>query len=107
MEATPTPRHRHPGDLEPADSGGIECAVSREVLLPLDPPERLSRALRAFFLNGLTLGQFARRKPGSYIGDMRQNSPSVADPRAAGISRSIDPREGNSGKQTTKETQLS
>ena len=28
MEATPTPRHRHPGDLEPADSGGIECAVS-------------------------------------------------------------------------------
>ena len=58
-----------------------------------------------FFLNGLTLGQFARRKPGSYIGDMRQNSPSVADPRTAGISRSIDSSEGNSGKQTTKEIQ--
>jgi len=28
VEATSTPRHRHPGDLEPADSGGIECAVS-------------------------------------------------------------------------------
>ena len=28
VEATPTPRHRHPGDLEPADSGSIECAVS-------------------------------------------------------------------------------
>jgi len=28
VEAAPTPRHRHPGDLEPADSGGIECAVS-------------------------------------------------------------------------------
>ena len=28
VEAAPTPRHRHPGDLEPADSGGNECAVS-------------------------------------------------------------------------------
>ena len=33
MEATPTPRHRHPGDLEPADSGGIECAVSNTAIL--------------------------------------------------------------------------
>jgi hypothetical protein len=61
-------------------------------------------ATNVLFL-GLTLGQFARRKPGSYIGDMRQNSPSVADPRTAGISRTIDSREGNSGKQTTKEIQ--
>ena len=28
VEAAPTPRHRHRGDLEPAHSGGIECAVS-------------------------------------------------------------------------------
>ena len=32
----------------------------------MDPPERLSRALRAFFLKGPTLGHFARRKPISY-----------------------------------------
>ena len=28
VKATSTPRHRHPGDLEPADSGSNECAVS-------------------------------------------------------------------------------
>ncbi len=36
VEATPTPRHRHPGDLEPADSGGIECAVSNFWILRQD-----------------------------------------------------------------------
>jgi len=29
VEATSMPRHRHPGDLEPADYGGIEYAVSK------------------------------------------------------------------------------
>ena len=36
VEATTAPRHRHPGDLEPADSGGIERAVSNKVELFAD-----------------------------------------------------------------------
>jgi DNA repair protein RadC len=43
VEATPTPRHRHPGDLEPADSGGIECAVSTLALA--SPREVFQRAV--------------------------------------------------------------
>jgi len=37
VEAESTPRHRHPGDLEPAASGGIECAASRQPHLVQQP----------------------------------------------------------------------